>query len=113
MLTWKLQEDAYGGHSRDVLKMLDAAAKGRCAPLGRRYRPGTQIVREYMGVRHTVTVTSQGFLWDGKDYPSLTAIARLITGTNWNGPRFFGLRDRKEIKTKKPDALAYSEMASA
>jgi len=43
-----------------------------------------------------VIVVENGFSWDGKQYRSLSEIARAITGTNWNGPRFFGLRDRKE-----------------
>lgn len=58
----------------------------------RQVKPGTEIVREYQGERHAVIITAEGFRWREGDYPSLTAIARIITGTNWNGPRFFGLR---------------------
>jgi hypothetical protein len=50
-------------------------------------------VREYAGARHEVFVVEGGFSWQGKTYPSLSAIAKEITGTRWNGPRFFGLRD--------------------
>ena len=68
----------------------------------RRLKPGTELVREFQGERHTVVITAEGFRWRGEDYPSLTAIARFITGTNWNGPRFFGLRE----KADGPGALA-------
>jgi hypothetical protein len=49
------------------------------------------LVRDYQGQRHTVTVVSDGFDWQGATYPSLSAIARAITGTAWSGPRFFAL----------------------
>jgi hypothetical protein len=51
-------------------------------------------MREHGGVRHTVTVTPDGFVW--QDYPSLSAVARAITGTSWNGRRFFGLRMKRK-----------------
>jgi hypothetical protein len=44
---------------------------------------------------HHVTIAEDGFLWNGKTYPSLSTVARAITGTNWNGPRFFGMREAK------------------
>jgi hypothetical protein len=78
MLCWHIQEQAFGGHSREILKLLDSYARGR--PQGaerlRRLKPGTEIVREYQGERHTVVITAEGFQWRGGDYPSLTAIAR-------------------------------------
>ena len=55
-------------------------------------KPGTVLVREYQGERHTVTVVPSGFVWRETTYASLSTIARAITGTTWNGPRFFGLR---------------------
>jgi hypothetical protein len=54
------------------------------------------LVREYQGERHTVTVVANGFVWREATYASLSTIARAITGTNWNGPRFFGLRSDRE-----------------
>jgi hypothetical protein len=51
------------------------------------------IVREYAGARHEVFVVEGGFSWQGRTYPSLSAIAKEITGTRWNGPRFFGLTE--------------------
>ncbi len=59
------------------------------------------LVREFGGTRHTVTIVPEGFVWQEKTYTSLTAIARVITGTNWNGPRFFGLREGEGKKAGK------------
>ena len=53
------------------------------------------LLREYQGERHTVTVVPNGYLWRETTYASLSTIARAITGTSWNGPRFFGLRSVK------------------
>ena len=52
-------------------------------------------MREWEGVSHRVMVMAEGFAWNGSTYPSLSKVARAITGTRWNGPRFFGLRDQK------------------
>ena len=52
------------------------------------------LTREWGGRMHHVAVLTKGFTWNGKTYPSLTKVARAITGTRWNGPRFFGLRDK-------------------
>ena len=60
-------------------------------------RPGTMLTREYAGVLHRVMVLDQGVTWNGKTYDSLSQVAFAITGTHWNGPRFFGLRDRPAI----------------
>jgi len=56
-------------------------------------RPGTILVREWQGTTHHVTVMADGFLWNGRAHDSLSGIARAITGTKWNGPRFFGMRE--------------------
>jgi hypothetical protein len=71
---------------------LAASAGKPSSELNRRLKPGTVLVREYEGTRHTITVTADGFVWQEKTYSSLSTIAQQITGTNWNGPRFFGLR---------------------
>jgi hypothetical protein len=95
MLVWRLQEEAFGGHDAATLKLLKAFA-GQDADklvLFRKLKPGTTVVREYQGVRHIVTITEGGFVWEGRTYSSLSAIALAITGAKWNGPRFFGLRD--------------------
>ena len=56
---------------------------------------GTKLLREWDGIEHTVTVLKDGFDWQGRKFKSLSAVARAITGTRWNGYRFFGLRERK------------------
>ena len=56
--------------------------------------PGTVLVREWDRQSHRVMVLADGFAWNGRTYDSLTKVAFAITGTKWNGPRFFGLRDR-------------------
>ena len=56
---------------------------------------GTRLVREWGGVEHTVTVIKDGFDWQGQKFKSLSAAARAITGTQWNGYRFFGLREAR------------------
>ena len=63
-----------------------------------RLKSGTVLVREFGGTRHTVTIVPEGFVWQEKTYSSLSAIAKIITGTNWNGPRFFGLREGRGKK---------------
>jgi hypothetical protein len=103
-LCWRIQEQAFGGHSPATLKLLASYARGRQAGNRlRRLKSGTELIREYQGVRHTVVITGEGFRWRGQDFPSLTAIARAITGANWNGPRFFGLREESMGRAKEVD----------
>ena len=82
MIAWRLQERAFGGLDRESLRLLDGLARHGGSPR-RRLKPGTVLVRDYQGQRHTVTVASTGFDWRGTIYPSLSAIARAITGTAW------------------------------
>jgi hypothetical protein len=101
LLAYRIQELAHGGLAPRTRARLDALAededdrvKGR--PRRRRAddRPatGTRLVREWQGVEHCVTVLTDGFEYDGRRFQSLSAVARAITGTRWNGPQFFGLR---------------------
>ena len=93
MIAYRLQEEAFGALDRDAIKLLDRLARGEQAgDLSRRLKPGTVLIREYKGERHTVTIAHDGFIWQGATHTSLSMIARAITGTTWNGPRFFGLR---------------------
>ena len=64
-------------------------------------KTGSIIVREYQGHIHEVVVVPDGFLWQGETYKSLSVIARKITGSNWNGPRFFGIGDYKSKRGKR------------
>ena len=99
-LAYRIQADVLGDLDRDTIRMLDRLARdgrgGAVIPLPelRGTKPGTLLVREWEGVLHRVMVLEQGFAWNGQTYDSLSKVARAITGTNWNGPRFFGLRDR-------------------
>ena len=94
---YRLQELQHGGLSRSTQRKLKTLAKmfrteGRVAPdPGLRLKPGARLVREWHGRTHTVTVTEHGFDYAGVTYPSLTKIAKKITGAHWSGPRFFGL----------------------
>jgi hypothetical protein len=90
-LAYAIQEERLGGLSKEVKKLL-ANPDAQAEP-PRRIKVGSVIVREYAGARHEVFVVEGGFSWQGKSYPSLSAIAKEITGTRWNGPRFFGLRE--------------------
>lgn len=97
---YKLQEQRLGGLSRSTKSLLRqvAARAGEgasTAPLPRKLTPGTRLVRDWHGDGHTVIVLARGFEYDGKRWRSLTAIAKAITGSHWNGPRFFGLSERK------------------
>jgi hypothetical protein len=97
MIAWRIQEKFYGGHDKATLRVLDGLARGKVAKPATesRLRPGTVLMREHGGVRYTVTVTPDGFVWQDRTYPSLSAVARAITGTSWNGRRFFGLRMKR------------------
>ena len=103
-LCWHIQEQAFGALDPETAKLLVSLARGdrsqRDRP--RRLKPGTVLVREYQGARHTVTVVANGFVWREATFSSLSTIAQTITGTNWNGPRFFGLRIDKAT-TVSPD----------
>src|SRR6266436_7304773 len=90
MIACRLQERVFGGLDRESLRFLDGLARHGGSPR-RRLKPGTVLLRDYQGQRHTVTVARDGFDWQGTIYPSLSAIARAITGTAWSGPRFFAL----------------------
>src|SRR5438093_11143059 len=93
MIAWRMQEQAFGGLDRESLSFLDGLARHGGSPRGQ-LKPGTVLVRDYQGQRHTVTVVLDGFDWQGTTYASLSAIARAITGTAWSGPRFFALAPR-------------------
>ena len=99
----RIQELTYGGLSKPAKRMLDLlvdeveGGKVRKSTITDPRTPvvGTRLIREWDGVEHTITVLKQGFEWQGRHYKSLSAIARAITGTRWNGFRFFGLRSQK------------------
>ena len=99
-ITYKLQERPLGGLSKSIMRKLERlnvesdanAARKPAPPIS--LKAGTRLVREWRGVTHTVLVHNDGVEWNGRRYPSLTMVAREITGAHWSGPRFFGLRKR-------------------
>lgn len=100
VLAYRMQADQLGdldGESRGLLDRSESPEKAAQRAVARRaaeLRLGTMLAREWNGVMQRVAVLEGGFAWRGKTYPSLSGVAFAITGTRWNGPRFFGLRDR-------------------
>src|SRR6266436_2485124 len=94
----RIQEKAYGGLPASTRRLLDQLVKTAMAKpngrleLPRRIKPGSELVRTWKRKTYRVMVMADGFVHAGKNYTSLSEIASEITGTNWNGPRFFGLR---------------------
>jgi hypothetical protein len=96
-LAWHRYCVAEGGFPRGLRKRLELIAAGAAAPAGHTgasLAAGTLLAREWNGRTYHVEVLAKGFRFDGRVWPSLSAVARRITGTNWSGPRFFGLRKR-------------------
>ena len=103
-LAYRIQELAYGGLKPETIRRLerlgeelDGGDKKKRGIRADRDRPitGTRLLREWQGVEQIVTVTADGFEWQGRPYKSLSAIARAITGTRWNGWVFFGLKNHR------------------
>ena len=109
-LCWHLQEQAFGGLDPNTGKLLNSLLRGDKHRPDRRLKPGTVLVREYQGLRHTVTVAPDGYVWRERAYSSLSAVARAITGTSWNGHRFFGVGPRHNCPmhtdVERPDGVA-------
>jgi hypothetical protein len=118
-LAYRVQADALGDLDLEVLRVLQGFT-ARHAPLRRqeredgrsgaassrsspRIKPGSVLVREWAGCVHRVMVLEVGFAWEGKTYRSLSHVARAITGTQWNGRRFFGVDRLKEAPNAMPD----------
>jgi hypothetical protein len=102
-LAYRIQELAYGGLKPETIRRLEKLGEDLDGgnPIKRRIRTdikpitGTRLLREWQGVEHVVTVTADGFEWQGRPYQSLSSIARAITGSRWNGWVFFGLKNRR------------------
>jgi hypothetical protein len=91
LLAWRVQAHHHGGLDHDTRRKL--GGRGPTVPEGRQLGTGAILRRDWQGQRIEVVIEPAGFRWDGTLWPSLSAIARAATGTRWNGPRFFGLRD--------------------
>ena len=103
-LAYRIQELAYGGLKPETIERLEAIAEGldiKDPAARRRHRAkekpisGTRLIREWQGIEHCVTVRNDDFEYQGRPYKSLSAIARSITGTRWNGWVFFGLKNQR------------------
>jgi Protein of unknown function (DUF2924) len=110
ILAYRLQADRLGDLDADTRRLLDRIGSGSPEGIGRlvadlkrsrtELRPGTLLTREWDGHLQQVMVLADGFSWNGKTYPSLSKVAFAITGSRWNGPRFFGLRDRPSSEAR-------------
>jgi len=106
MIAYRLQAEAMGDLDTETLRFLkqieSAPSKQAAVPLTqafdqrkRELSAGTVLTREWNSHQHRVIVVDGGFSWEAQTYKSLSEIAKAITGTKWNGPRFFGLRDKR------------------
>lgn len=111
ILAYQMQADRFGDLDHETRKVLDRTApneapadiSARLAKSDRKrveLTPGTVLVREWDRKSQRVMVLADGFAWNGKTYDSLSKVAFAITGTKWNGPRFFGLRDESTSETR-------------
>ena len=102
LLAYKLQSKLHGSLSKPAkvylrnieTDLLAGQSPETPYPDQKRLSPGIQLAREHDGILHRVMVLEDSFGWNGKKYASLSAVAKAITGTNWNGNRFFGLKDK-------------------
>jgi hypothetical protein len=107
IIAYRVQADRFGDLDHETRQLLDrTGAKESCTSMSARLvsfdqkrtelNPGTVLVREWDRQSQRVMVMSDGFAWNGETYDSLSKVAFAITGTKWNGPRFFGLRDKED-----------------
>jgi hypothetical protein len=89
LMAWRIQAEALGGLDAETRRFLRRPATARRQAL----RTGQRVAREWKGIRHEVEIVDGRFIYAGTSYKSLSQVARLITGSNSNGPRFFGLRE--------------------
>ena len=109
LLAYRIQSDALGDLDKQTIQLLkriaSAGPSGEVAPVidafdqrRRDLLPGTVLTREWNGRNHRVVLMADSFAWEGRTYDSLSSVAFAITGTKWNGPRFFGLRDKTPVE---------------
>ena len=112
VLAYRIQADALGDLDKQTIQLLkrigSAGSANDVAPVmaafdkrRRNLLPGTVLTREWNGRNHRVVRMADAFSWEGRTYDSLSSIAFAITGTKWNGPRFFGLRDKTPVEVKE------------
>ena len=109
-VAWKLQERAFGGLSATTKRQIGELAQAMAskADLAKartvNLRPGARLMREWHGETQEVLVVEEGYRWRGKTWRSLSVIAREMTGTQWSGPRFFGVGKRSARSLGDEDA---------
>lgn len=114
VLAYRLQADVFGDLDPARARLLDqnvGTGRGTKVAQGLTHldrnqsaaAPGTTLSREWKGRRHRLIVMANGYTWNGKTYKSLSAVAFAITGTRWNGPRFFGLRSAHDPVRSRSD----------
>ena len=97
-IAYQMQVEAYGGlplpTKRRLREIANAVRNGDANAVAGSFpiKPGTQMIRQWQDTTHTVTALAEGFEWNGRTYKSLSAVAHAITGTNWNGFAFFGIK---------------------
>jgi hypothetical protein len=107
IIAYRLQADRFGDLDHATLQVLDRTVAKEAGPVmsarlasfdqkRTELTPGTVLVREWDRRSQRVMVMADGFAWNGQTYDSLSKVAFAITGTRWNGPRFFGLRDKED-----------------
>ena len=107
VIAYRIQADRFGDIDHSTRQMLDRSGMKETGPVTSarlasfdqkraKLTPGTVLVREWDRRSQRVMVMADGFAWNGQTYDSLSKVAFAITGTRWNGPRFFGLRDRQD-----------------
>jgi hypothetical protein len=92
LLAWRIQADAFGGLDAATVRLLETRQLPAPQP---QLHAGIRLSREWLGKRHDVEVLENGFRYGDREYRSLSEVARTITGSRWNGPRFFGLRSAR------------------
>jgi Protein of unknown function (DUF2924) len=110
VIAYRLQADCFGDLDHETRQTLDRTVAKEAGPAmfvrlasfdqkRTELTPGTVLVREWDRQSQRVMVMADGFAWNGRTYDSLSKVAFAITGTRWNGPRFFGLRDKEDRST--------------
>ena len=94
ILAFEHQAQRYGGLPATLASKLERINTGGNRERSSSLKPGSKLLREWNGISHSVDVVEGGFNWRDKNFRSLSAVARAITGAHWSGPRFFGLTKR-------------------
>ncbi len=112
-LAFDLQARSHGGLPAPLLAKLGRIEAGQDRTASPVLKSGGRLLREWNGITHVIDATPEGYLWQGQHHRSLSAIARAITGAQWSGPRFFGLKAAETAAARKGHAAASTATAAA